>query len=263
MNLKIEDGSFGYTPDKLLYTNINFEINSGETMAVLGVNGSGKTTLLKCILGLLKWNTGSTLIDGTPLDQISNKEFWRRVSYVPQVKGVAPSLSVEEMVLLGRSPYISSLSQPKKVDYKLVDEVLELLGLKKLKGRMCSELSGGELQMVLIGRALVSDPELIVLDEPESNLDFKNQLKVLEILKFLSKEKNIMCLINTHYPEHALKIADKTLMIDKKNGNSITGPSKDVISKNNLEDFFNVNVLVDSVMDNEVEHKVIIPLSII
>ena len=207
MIFSVENGQFGYADRKILH-GVSFSLESSEVMTVLGPNGVGKTTLLKCMMGLLNWENGKTLIDGKPMKEMKTSEVWRRIAYVPQSKGTALSYTAREMVLMGRSARLGLFSQPTKEDYRAADEAMEQVGITRLAQKQCSCMSGGELQMVLIARALCSNPEMLVLDEPESNLDFKNQLIVLETIQKLAKERGIAAIVNTHYPAHALKIAD-------------------------------------------------------
>ena len=262
MKFELRNAAFGYDNSRELYSNVNFKLLSGEILAILGVNGSGKTTMIKCMLGFQKWKKGETYIDGKAFNKIDKKNIWKKISYVPQAKGIAPSFICEEMILLGCSPYISHIKQPSISDYNAVNDVMELLNIEHLSQKKCNEMSGGELQMVLIARAIVSNPQLIILDEPESNLDFKNQLIILNTLKMLVKKKQMICIINTHYPENALKLADKTLMIDSKERKCIVGETDKIITKKNLEAIFDVNVKLINVDCGDKYRKVIIPISI-
>ena len=152
------------------------------------------------------------------------------------------SSNVKDMVLLGRSSHYGIFGKPGSKDRLIVDKTLQSLGLSAMANRACNELSGGELQMVLIARALVSEPQVIILDEPESNLDFKNQLIVLKTLHALT-EQGITCIFNTHYPVHALRHADKALLLDKT-GNVIFGPVHDVITEENMQRAFGVETVI-------------------
>ena len=263
MIFELRNGAYGYDHHENLYSDVNFKLQSGEILAILGVNGSGKTTLLKCLLGFLKLRSGGTYINNKRTSDIPQGDFWKMISYVPQAKGVAPSILAEEMVLLGRSPYIGHIKQPKNEDYQAVDRAMTLLDINHLAQKKCSEMSGGELQMVLIARAIVSNPKLIILDEPESNLDFKNQLVILDTLKMLVESHGMMCIINTHYPENALKLADQTLMIDVKSRQCVIGATHDIINKENLERTFDVHVQLAEVDCGDMDRKVIVPLSLI
>ena len=118
---------------------------------------------------------------------------------------------------------------------------MEEIGIGYLKGKLCSHISGGELQMVLIARALASNPSILVLDEPESNLDFRNQLIVLETIERLCREKHISAVVNTHYPEHALSISQKALLLTS-HGTTLFGPTDEILSEEHLNEAFGVEV---------------------
>ena len=214
-------------------------------LAILGPNGAGKTTLLRCMMGFLKWTDGESLLDGKPISTLSQRELFSRIAYVPQAKNTTLSATVKDMVLLGRSSRYSIFGKPGKEDRQVVADTLSSLGLTHLAERSCAQLSGGELQMVLIARAIASEPELIVLDEPESNLDFKNQLIVLKTLHALT-ERGISCIFNTHYPVHALRHADKALLLDKKGGVCF-GDSHAVITEDNMRAAFGVQTVIGQI----------------
>ncbi len=233
MILRVENGCFAYRGGAEVLRNVNLEASSGELTAVLGPNGSGKTTLLRCLLGQLKWSAGRSLIENGDA---------KRISYVPQARGVVSPLSVEDMILIGRTGHMDLFGTPSARDREIARETAERLGIAGLLNRRCTEISGGELQMVLIARALAAEPELIVLDEPESNLDFRNQLITLDILTGL-KASGICCLFNTHYPEHALTRADRTLLLPK-NGTPIFGPTADVLTEANIAAVFGVDAYI-------------------
>lgn len=261
MIFSVENGQFGYGENKILH-NVSFSLQESEVLTVLGPNGVGKTTLLKCMMGLLHWQQGRTLIDGKPLDQMKTSEIWSRIAYVPQSKGTALSYTAQEMVLMGRSARLGLFSQPTKEDYRAAQEAMEQVGITRLADKQCSCMSGGELQMVLIARALSSKPQMLVLDEPESNLDFKNQLIVLETIQRLSKEQGIAAIVNTHYPAHALKIADKALLLNY-NGCCQFGPVGDIVNEKNMQKAFHVEVKILDFEYNEKNHKGVIPISIL
>lgn len=261
MIFSVENGQFGYGQKKILQ-NVSFSLQESEVMTVLGPNGVGKTTLLKCMMGLLHWEQGRTLIDGKPLNEMKTSDIWSRIAYVPQSKGSALSYTAREMVLMGRSARLGLFSQPTKEDYLAAEEAMEQVGIIRLADKQCSCMSGGELQMVLIARALSSKPQMLVLDEPESNLDFKNQLIVLETIQRLSKEQGIAAIVNTHYPAHALKIADKALLLNY-NGTCQFGAVADIVNEKNMQKAFHVEVKILDFKYNDQNHKGVIPLSIL
>ncbi len=242
MIFEVQNGCFAYPQGRQVLNHISFSVNKGEMLAILGPNGAGKTTLLRCMMGFLKWNTGKSILDGEPITNLTQRQLFSKIAYVPQAKNAVLSSSVKDMVLLGRSSHYGIFGKPSAKDRQMVDETLHTLGLSTMANRACNELSGGELQMALIARALVSEPQVIILDEPESNLDFKNQLIVLKTLQSLT-EQGITCIFNTHYPVHALRHADKALLLDKS-GNVIFGNVHEVITETNMQRVFGVETVI-------------------
>ncbi len=261
MKFGVINGTFGYDNERVLFEDVNFQIAEGQILTILGPNGVGKTTFLKCMMGFLNWQRGETIIEGQSFSNLAAADIWKKISYVPQAKATIFSYTVMEMVIMGRNPHLGVFSMPAAKDIAVCEWALEELNIKNLKSKNISELSGGELQLVLVARALVSEPDILILDEPESNLDIKNQLIILNIIKRLSEKKNIACVINTHYPNHALKISDKTIMFsyDKHH---IYGNTKDIISQSNIKKFFEVNAKIVEINENEKNYKTLVPLSI-
>lgn len=259
MTLEIKNLSFGYKKDTIFLHDISFTAHKGDMIAILGPNGAGKTTLLKCIMGFLKPVSGSILLGDKSIDSYSRRDLWKKIAYVPQNRSTNYSLDVRNMILLGTTGRVGIFRSPGKKEYELVDEISDKLGIKNLLDKKCAELSGGEYQLVLIARALAAKPEVIILDEPESNLDFKNQLTVLDILSSLNKE-GITCIFNTHYPDHALQKASHALLIDRSG--YIFGESGDVVTSDNIRKSFGVDTLIGEFTENGKTYKSIIPVSI-
>ena len=243
--LKIENGCFAYKGGPQILKDINIEVRPGEILAVLGPNGAGKTTLLRCMMDMLHWQSGKSLLDGEDIRSIPASKLWRRMAYVPQARTAAASYTAFQTVLLGRSSRIGAFSSPSEEDLKAADRVMERLGISHLADKPCHAISGGELQMVLIARAMAAEPEILVLDEPESNLDFKNQLIVLDTMTALAAE-GVACVFNTHYPAHALQRAGKSLML-AKDGNSVFGETTAVVTEENIRRAFGVEALIGEV----------------
>ena len=229
-------------------------------VAILGPNGAGKTTLLRCIMGFLRWNAGASLLDDRDIRDIPYRELWQTVAYVPQAKQTSLFCTVEEMVLLGRSSRIGAFSAPSKEDFRQARAAIERLGLSHLFGRRCCELSGGEVQMVLIARALSSQPGVLVLDEPESNLDFKNQLLVLDTIEELAKS-GLTCIFNTHFPAHALRRANQALMLGR-GGKSVCGKTCEVVTEDRISEFFGVRAVIGEMQTPLGVYQDVIPVSI-
>lgn len=260
MKIAVENGCFGYKKGEQLLQNVSLEATDGELVAILGPNGAGKTTMLRCMMGFLRWKDGRSSIDDKDIRSIPQRDLWRTIAYVPQAKNASAAYTAGEMVLLGRSSRIGVFSQPKREDVEKADAVMERLGILHLKEKKCSEISGGELQMVLIARALASEPRILVLDEPESNLDFKNQLIVLETLSRLAAE-GMICLFNTHYPAHALQRAGKSFLLCK-DGSSIFGPTREVVTEENIRRAFGVRAVIGDVETPENVLRSVLPVGI-
>lgn len=261
MIFTVENGSFEYTKEKQLFSDINLSVEQGDILSILGSNGIGKTTLLKCALGFLKWKKGRTLIDGQDVRSMPGKKFWQKVGYVPQARLSSFVYTVEEMVLLGRNSHLRPFEQPNDEDKRAAEKALQMVGMNKLKDKLCSRISGGELQMVLMARALATEPKLLVLDEPESGLDFRNQLVVLDTIRSLSKDKGISAIVNTHYPEHALAISNKALILEH-GGTHVFGNAMDVINETELKKAFDVDVRIRSFDFEKVRYTAVMPISI-
>ncbi len=240
MRREVKEASFGFS-EKDLFSELSFSLEEGEICAVLGPNGSGKTTLLRCLIGMYPLRSGQVLLDGRPVSEMSNRDFWKKVAYVPQARMPVSDLTVFDSVLLGRTRLLGPFSSPGEEDEMEAEKIMQKLKIDSLSAKRVREVSGGELQMTLIARALVSHPEILILDEPESNLDYKNRLMVMETVDELSKG-GISCLFNTHYPEHALRWAAKSLLL--YGGEWAFGKSGDIVSEEMIGKAFGVESLI-------------------
>jgi iron complex transport system ATP-binding protein len=236
--INIESASFYYNSEKVLFRDLSLTLERNRTLAILGPNGVGKTSLLRCLMRFLRLKAGSIYINEIDNQNIADSLFWRTVSYVPQAKNMVFGYSVLNMIMMGRCPYIGMGRQPKKEDLVAAEEVMARLGLEHLAERSCNSLSGGELQMTLIARALVKKPALLIMDEPESNLDMKNQLKILDIIQNLKCEQNLTIILNTHFPTHAMRIADKVLLLG--NDRYLYDDTRAAITEKNIMEYFGV-----------------------
>lgn len=261
MKFTIENGCFAYDASRTILQDVCVQLDGAEILTVLGSNGVGKTTLMKCMLGLLKWTSGRSCADGEDVRRIPHAQLWKRIGYVPQAKQAVFAYTVEEMVLLGRSAHLGLAKQPRAEDREIALSCLRDVGIERLKGRLISRISGGELQMVLIARALATQPQMLILDEPESNLDFRNQLIVLKTISDLRRERGLSFIVNTHYPEHAISISDKTLLLTG-GGRSICGKTADVITEQNLRNAFAVDVCIRDLDVQNGKYTCVLPLKL-
>ena len=241
MILSVDGVEFAYRSRKVL-NNIKFEVKKGEVVSILGVNGAGKSTLLKCINKILKPKRGTILIDNFDIRQLDNLELAKKVGYVPQ-RAEGNYMTVFDAVLLGRKPHIKWEVSDR--DIEITHKVLKLLNLEDYALRYTNELSGGELQKVIIARALVQGPQILLLDEPTNNLDLKNQLEVMRIIRDISKSQNIASIVVMHDLNLALRYSDKFIML--KNGVIYAEGGKEIINPENIKAVYGVDVYVENV----------------
>ena len=260
MILEIKNLTFSYDSHTVL-KDLNFKLESPDVLSILGPNGIGKTTLIKCLLGVKKKTSGEILIDGKEIDGFNKKDFYSFVAYLKQGGKETSIYTVLDTVLLGLASQINPLLKPKDSDIEKVDNTLKELGIYHLRDKYVSKLSGGEAQMVFMARALVREPEILILDEPESNLDYRNQLLMLDTIDRL-KSHGKLIIFNTHYPEHALRYSNKVLLLNN-NYKFKFGNTSDIITKENIEETYRIKAAVGELKDGDTIYKDIIPLSII
>ncbi|WP_202320071.1 ABC transporter ATP-binding protein [Archaeoglobus neptunius] len=237
--VKVRSLRFGYD-ERTVLKDVSFEVNEGEILTILGPNGSGKTTLLKCLNRLLK-PKGTVFIDSFEISGLNEKELAKFIGYVPQIHSPAFPYKVVDVVVSGRTPHLG-LSMPTKKDYELAYDVLGKLGLGHLANRPYTQLSGGELRLVLIARALIQRPKILLLDEPTSHLDLKNRVSVLKVLKEIAKE-GIAVIMSEHDPNLASLFSDKVLLMS--NGGMVGyGNVRDVLTRENLMKVYGVDVKI-------------------
>jgi iron complex transport system ATP-binding protein len=241
VKLKVNNIEFAYNSVPVL-DNVSMELNRAEVLGIVGPNGTGKSTLIRCIDRILNPKRGSILLDGDYLNKLSRMEIARKIGYVPQsVQGVFPA-SVIDTVLMGRRPYLGWNTSKEDLDSVL--EVLELLGMMEFAMRDINEISGGQQQKVLIARALAQKADILLLDEPTSNLDIKHQLEVMEIMKNIVKNKGISAIMALHDLNLASRYADRIIMM--KEGKIFAGGSPaSVLTEENIKQVYGVKALVN------------------
>lgn len=263
MTVTIDHGTFGYGRRRPILEDLSVEVESGHLLAVLGPNGAGKTTLLRCLLGLLPWRSGHTRLDGVDIADLPAAERWRRFAFVPQARNaVTLSITGLEMVTIGRSAHLGAFAQPGPADLEIAREIMEEIGIEHLAAVPCGEMSGGQYQMVLIARALATRPRVLVLDEPETGLDFRNQIIVLDLVDRLVHASGLTVVMNTHYPTHALRVADEVLLLPP-DGPPRWGPAADVVTPATLGEVFGVRVVLAEVAVDGAVHQSVLPISLV
>ncbi len=209
MILQVQDLHFSYNSHPVLSA-VFFGVEAGELLAILGPNGVGKTTLLKCINAIHKPSGGAVLLEGRDVLGLRPAEIAASIGYVAQ-QSEASRFTVFDAVLMGRMPHVRWKIGDH--DLKIVDAALRRLGLDNLQLRYIDQLSGGELQKVAIARALVQEPRLLLLDEPTSSLDLRNQIAILTMLRRVVDEHRIAGVMTMHDLNTALRFAHKFLLL--------------------------------------------------
>lgn len=194
--LQLERVFFGYGKQPLL-CDLSLSVSSGEWLGIVGPNGSGKTTLLKLVSRILEPWSGAISVFNRNLKQLARRELARLIAYVPQESHFAFEWTVEDIVMMGRNPYLKPLARPSVRDWKVVNEAMELTGVSAYRKRRVNELSAGERQRVIIARALAQEPVILLLDEATSHLDLFHRSQILGLLLRISrKNKTIVSVIH-------------------------------------------------------------------
>lgn len=242
MKLEIKEVHFNYGSISAL-ENVTIKVERGEIVSLVGPNGSGKTTLLKCINKILKPKKGTILVQGVDVRKKSFKELAKFIGYIPQSTPASFPLSVFDVVLLGRKPYVNWGVSDR--DKEIVSEMLDAMGLKDLALRMIDELSGGEKQKVILARALAQEPEVLLLDEPTSNLDLRHQLEILNLVSGMVKEKGLSAIMAIHDLNLASRFSDKVVML-KEGKIYAAGEVELVLTQENIKETYRVEVMINN-----------------
>jgi iron complex transport system ATP-binding protein len=235
--------TYGYAkglPDAV--SHIDFDIPPASITAILGPNGAGKTTLLHLALGLYQPRSGEIRVGAKSIREYSRRELSHWIGLVPQNEYLPYEFSVLEYVVLGRSPYLGPLDMPDPQDVEIARQALKNVGITHLSDRIVHELSGGEIQMVVVARALAQRPRILLLDEPTSHLDLSNKHTVLKIMHELA-QKGVTIIFSTHDPDAASQITDR-LVLMRKGRVLYTGTAEDVFTSDKLSKTYGIPVTV-------------------
>ncbi|WP_316933205.1 ABC transporter ATP-binding protein [Maribacter thermophilus] len=241
ITLEIKDLCVGYKTTAVC-SNISFKLNQGEFMAIVGVNGIGKSTLLRTIGNFQPKIAGSILFEGKPQTDFTPIDFSKKVSVVLTEPIASKNLTVIELIALGRQPYTNWIGNLSSTDQSKINEAIQILELHALKQKKCYELSDGQLQRVLIARALAQDTDIILLDEPTTHLDLFHKVQILKLLKSIAHHTNKTIVFTSHEIEMAIQLCDKILILDGHQ-NSFETPSK-LIENKAFESLFPSNTVV-------------------
>lgn len=242
--LKINNLSGGYHKERII-NDISLEIKKGDFMGIIGPNGSGKTTLLRLMSRVLVPQEGNVALENKDINQMSLKEFCRKVAFVQQDTMVNFSFTVFEIVLMGRIPHLKRMQLETKQDFAIAEESLLMSDTAYLKEKRIDELSSGERQRVIIAKALTQEPVLLFLDEPTSHLDIGHQIQILDLLKKLNRDNGLTIVMVLHDLNLASEYCNRIVLL---NGGRVfkEGSALEVLTYQNIEAVYKTVVVVNN-----------------
>ncbi len=236
--VEVKNISFAYdNAARNILENVSFDVQQNECIAILGNNGAGKSTLLKCIDRICPTDVGVVLVDSHNVYKMSKTEMAQNISYVPQYSTYA-NMTVFDSVLLGRKPYIKWDATAE--DRQIASDIIKKMKLEDFALRTVSQLSGGEAQKVMLARALAQEPKLLLLDEPTSNLDPRNQHEVLQLVKKIAQEHNICVAIIIHDLNLAIRYCDRFVFL--KDSRVFSYGGFETMTPENIEEVYQMHV---------------------
>lgn len=237
--IRIDNLNFSYGQRKII-SNINLTIQTGSFVAILGANGVGKTTLFRCLLGLENHYTGHIYVDDQDIKNMTCKKRANYLAYIPQSHTLTYDYTVLDMIIMGTVNHLNWYQTPHKTGYKKALNALERLNLMAYQDRIFNQLSGGEKQMVLVARALAQEAPVLVLDEPTANLDYGNQILLLNQINWL-KELGYTIVMSTHNPQHAMQYADTVVAMSDQEIIALGHP-KEIINTSLLKQLYKTDI---------------------
>jgi len=234
------DVEFGYASTPMLQ-GVHLELAKSEVLSIVGPNGAGKSTLIRCINRILNPQKGRIVLDGSDITNLTRMELARQLGYIPQSDHQSFPATVFDVVLMGRRPHISWRSCQN--DKEKVLDVLEMLNIEHLAMRDINEISGGQQQKVLIARALAQEPDVLLLDEPTSNLDIRHQLEVMDVIRTLVTEKNISAIMAIHDLNLGSRYSDRMVMLNR-GVIAAAGNPYSVLTQENIKQVYGVEAVV-------------------
>jgi iron complex transport system ATP-binding protein len=241
--VRVEHAVFGYGPDAIL-RDLSFEVAAGEILCLLGPNGSGKTTLFRCLSGSLRLRSGTIWLGGTDVATIRPLALARLLGVVFQEHAPPFPFTVLDVIRMGRAPHLRFFASPSAADTAIAEGIVARLGLTHLAGQPYTLVSGGERQLVLIGRALCQEPRILLLDEPTSSLDYRNSMLVVRTVTELARS-GLTVIMTTHAPDQALLLDGKVALL--RDGSFVAyGAAARELTSGNLQRTYDMDIEVAS-----------------
>ena len=236
IELEMQKVSLGYNHHPIL-RDLNLKVSPGELVGLIGPNGCGKSTLIKALSHIINPMSGTILVDGRVISGIPRRELARLVGVVPQIPLLPSTFSAFEIVLMGRNPHLGLFQSEGPRDWNLALQAMEKTATQSLADRRVNELSGGEIQCLLIARALVQETKAILLDEPTANLDIGRQVEILDLMKDLCRTQNMTVLAALHDLNLAAQYCDRLVLIHDGHIHAEGKPSE-VITNSNIKQVY-------------------------
>lgn len=258
--IEVRNAAFSYDGKRDIFNNINLEVGEGEILCIVGPNGCGKSTLIDCILGMNKLKEGEILMDGKSIKDMKPKELAEHAAYVPQGHKTTFAYTVLDVVAMGRTYATRMFSPPGEEEIVIALDALKQVGLEGFADRDYTRLSGGELQLVIIARAIAQQSKIFIMDEPTAHLDFRHELTVLEVVAELVKNRKLSIIMATHFLNQAFYLENagvntKVALINEGRIAKQGAPSE-ILTEENLEKTFNI---VTEIV-NSGQRKYILPI---
>jgi iron complex transport system ATP-binding protein len=262
--IKVREAVFSYG-EKPILNGIDLDLEKGELYCLMGPNGCGKSTLLDCILGINQLCSGEIFIDNVNIKNYKPIRLAQKMSYVPQVHDRSFPYKVSQVVLMGRTAHLSGFDSPDYEDETIAMKAMKQVGIAHLSNRPYTQISGGEMQMVILARALVQKTPIIIMDEPTAHLDFKNELLFLETVVKLIRQGDISVIMATHSPNQAFYFENQGINVKvavMHNGNiCATGKPNNILSENRIKELYGIEAkILSQFYKDGIELRQIIPL---